>query len=155
MNIYLANEKDTTAILSILNEVTTHLHSKNIMQWEYPWQSVAIETDIKSQYQYIVKDKDNIAAVFSLKPMPDNLWNLDETGLYLYRIAVLPDYQGQKIGQFLCNYVKDYVKENGKRVYLDCWAGNEKLKNFYRAAGFRYLGDFSEEDYFISVFTYA
>ena len=37
-------------------------------------------------------------------------------------------------------------------LYLDCWAGNDKLKNFYLNNGFKHVGDFPEEDYFISVF---
>jgi hypothetical protein len=41
-----------------------------------------------------------------------------------------------------------------KTLYLDCWAGNEKLKEFYFNNGFEYVGDFPEEDYFISVFKF-
>jgi hypothetical protein len=39
-------------------------------------------------------------------------------------------------------------------LYLDCWAGNKKLRNFYSNAGFDFIGDFPEEDYMISVFKY-
>lgn len=52
------------------------------------------------------------------------------------------------------NYVFEISKNNGKAIYLDCWAGNEKLKSFYSNAGFNYCGDLPEEDYKISIFKY-
>jgi hypothetical protein len=40
------------------------------------------------------------------------------------------------------------------KVHIDCWAENEKLKDFYSKNGFEYLGDFAEEDYLISIFKF-
>ncbi|WP_088012228.1 GNAT family N-acetyltransferase [Gottfriedia acidiceleris] len=37
-------------------------------------------------------------------------------------------------------------------IYLDCWAGNDKLKQFYQNYGLKQLGDFPENDYYISIF---
>jgi len=71
---------------------------------------------------------------------------------YLYQIAILPEYQGKGIGKQITTFAQGLAD---LAVYLDCWAGNEKLKKFYTETGFKYLGDFPEEDYFISIFKYS
>ncbi len=65
-----------------------------------------------------------------------------------------PEAQGRGVGEAVCAWVKAYADSRRKSVYLDCWAGNEKLKDFYSKAGFDYLGDYPEEDYQISAFRY-
>ncbi|HEX3047167.1 MAG TPA: GNAT family N-acetyltransferase, partial [Bacillota bacterium] len=74
--------------------------------------------------------------------------------LYLYRIAISPLFQGKNIGLEIIAEVKKRSQALNKPVYLDCWAGNEKLRQFYSNAGFEYMGDFPEETYSISVFKY-
>ncbi|GAA0180924.1 hypothetical protein SH2C18_35360 [Clostridium sediminicola] len=51
---------------------------------------------------------------------------------------------------FKCITVKYYILIQ----YLDCWAGNEKLRTFYLKAGFDFCGDFPEDNYMSSVFKY-
>jgi len=157
MHIGLAEHKDVSFIVKLLNETTQKLLSHKIMQWEYPWDSGLIKDDISYGYQYIVKEDNKIIAVFSLKDMSVNFWTNENNNnqLYLYRIAVAPLVQGKNIGKNICNWVQSVSKQNYKTIYLDCWAGNVKLKNFYQSVGFEYLDDFQEEDYFVSVFKYG
>lgn len=154
MNIKLASIDDQFNILTLLNDVTKKLLSLNIMQWEYPWDIKVVEQDIVNGYQYIVIEDNKIIAAFSLKDMPINYWTNVESNnqMYLYRIAVDPSYQGRNTGINICDWVLNYANQNKKEIYLDCWAGNEKLRTFYEKAGFHYVSDFSEEDYFVSVF---
>ncbi|WP_176167324.1 GNAT family N-acetyltransferase [Mesobacillus jeotgali] len=75
-----------------------------------------------------------------------------ESGNYLYQIAIQPEYQGRGYGALLTSWACKYSRGMGEDLYLNCWAGNEKLKNFYSENGFEYVGDFPEEDYYISIF---
>ncbi|WP_082686941.1 GNAT family N-acetyltransferase [Bacillus sp. FJAT-27445] len=77
---------------------------------------------------------------------------LEEDSLYLSKIAILPTYQGHGIGREIVSFSCSLAETAGKPLYLDYWAGNKKLKNFYTGCGLEYMGDFLEEDYFISVF---
>ena len=97
-----------------------------------------------------------ILGTFSLKDIDDNFdVNFIKTSsVYLYRIAILPEYQRKSIGKEIINYACGYSKNVNKPLYLDCWVGNEKLRSFYLNSGFNFCGDFSEEDYMISVFKY-
>ena len=70
---------------------------------------------------------------------------------YFSRIAILPEYQGNNLGLVLMDFACSFAIEVNKTIYLDCWAGNEKLKGFYLNNGFAYQGNFPEDDYFISI----
>lgn len=153
--IRYAESFDAQSIVNLLDNVTLDLHRKNIMQWEYPWNSEIIKSDIAKKYVYVcVKDK-NIIGTFSIIKTFSQEWLPPETEhLYLYRIAVSPEFQGQNIGEKILDYAFDYAKEEKLPLYLNCWAGNDKLKKFYLKAGLKFFGNFPEEDYMISVFTY-
>ena len=66
------------------------------------------------------------------------------------------DHGSVAYGQFAIEQQKRqlerYAKNNGVTVYFDCWAGNDFLKKFYSENGFEYMGDFPEEDYYVSAF---
>ncbi len=154
--IRLAEKEDLKPIVELLNNVTLNLLRKNINQWTLPWDSYVIGGDIENGNVYIMTSNEYIIGTFSLRNMSSNLSiNISESNnLYLYRIAILPEYQGKDAGCELIDYAVQISRNLGKSLYLDCWAGNEKLKTFYSKAGFNYCGDFPEEDYQISVFKY-
>jgi hypothetical protein len=66
-----------------------------------------------------------------------------------------PEMQGKRLGLPFLEGVKRHVVPDGRGVIiLDCWAGNEKLRDFYRRAGFTFHGVFGEKDYEIAVFLF-
>lgn len=144
-------------IVELLNKVTLNLHEKNVNQWKYPWHSEKIDMDIKNRNTYVITIGKLIVGTFSIKDMDINIaFNISKpNNLYLYRIAILPEYQGRNIGFKIINYTFQISRDSRKTLYLDCWAGNAKLKDFYCKAGFDYCGDFPEAGYMVSVFKYA
>ena len=154
--IRLAEEDDIRIIVELLNKVTLNLHQKNINQWIYPWDFEEINIGIKNKNTYVIAIDKLIVGTFSVKDMDMNavLQISNPNNLYLYRIAILPEYQGKNIGFKVINYAFQISRNLRKTLYLDCWAGNIKLKNFYSKTGFHYCGDYKEEDYMISVFKY-
>ena len=154
--IRLAEKDDISTIVELLNKVTLNLHQKNINQWTYPWDSKEINIDIKNTNIYVITADKLIVGTFSLKEIGINSLPtiIEPNNLYLYRIAILPEYQGKNNGLKVTSFACGISKRLKKIVYLDCWAGNVNLKNFYLKAGFDFCGDFPEEDYMISVFKY-
>jgi len=154
--IRLADKDDIRTIVELLNNVTLCLHQKNINQWTYPWDSEEIVIDIKNRNIYVITIDKLIVGTFSLKDMDTNvvLHISEPNNLYLYRIAILPQYQGKNVGLKVIKYACETSINSRKKLYLDCWSGNDKLKIFYSKAGFDFCGDFPEEDYMISVFKY-
>lgn len=153
--INLANQFNVNSIIELLDKVTLKLHEKGINQWIYPWCSKEIEQDVKNRNVYILTSDNLLVGTFSLKDV-DTSWLpfVKENSMYLYRIAILPEYQGKNTGMHITDYACKLSKNLQKTLYLDCWAGNEKLRDFYSKAGFNFCGDFPENDYFISVFKY-
>lgn len=154
--IRLAEKSDLGQVVEVLNKVTLTLHKKNIQQWRYPWNPEEIAEDIENGNMYVVVMEKNIIGSFSLRHMDTNLviHVREPNNLYLYRIAILPEHQGKNIGNKITDYAIEISKKLGKNLYLDCWAGNVKLRAFYSKAGLTYCGDFPEEDYEISVYKY-
>lgn len=153
MKIRLAKgHHDLEIVVNLLNEVTEMLLKKGIKQWEHPWDATEIEVDINTNRLYVVEVDGEVICSFSIKKI-DQLNSLTiKEGLYLYRIAVLPKLQGKDYGGKIIDFSICLAREKNLSLYLDCWAGNEKLKNFYSCSGLEYLGDYPEEDYMISIF---
>ncbi|WP_369436003.1 GNAT family N-acetyltransferase [Lysinibacillus fusiformis] len=156
MEIRLAKIDDFSQVVYILNEVTLNLQQKGIQQWEYPWDDNKIINQLKNNYLYVLLVEEEMLGTFCIYDIDNiNEFSLDEKGKYLSQIAILPKFQGKNIGSAITEFACFFVKELDKTLYLDCWAGNEKLKQFYSRNGFKYLGDFPEESYFVSIFKYS
>ncbi|CAG9610609.1 GNAT family N-acetyltransferase [Pseudoneobacillus rhizosphaerae] len=156
MQIRLAKMNDLQKILSILNEATLDLQQKGIDQWDYPWNKNKIVNQIKNNSSYVLLDDDKIIGTFCITDIDHiNEFSVNVGSNYLSQIAILPMFQGRKFGSEITNFSCSFAKEQNKTLYLDCWAGNEKLKEFYLRNGLKYIGDFPEGDYFISIFKYT
>lgn len=126
--IKLAEKDKAVAIVDLLNKVTLNLHRKGINQWTYPWDSKEIEMDIKSGRTNIIIVDDSIAGTFSLKVIEDNSWFsfIKSNSIYLYRIAILPAYQGKNLGIEIINYACK-IARNSKKHYT--WIVGPAIKN--------------------------
>lgn len=82
----------------------------------------------------------------NLQHMPEPLWNL--------RALMLdPEEQGKGLGLHFLEGVRRLVIPTAGSILLGCWAGNAKLRDFYRRAGYTFLGVFPENDYEIAAFS--
>jgi len=155
MNIRLARLEDLQQITDVLNRVTLDLQQKNIYQWAYPWDSSEIEHAIKKQEGYVLLLDEKITGTFFISDIHSlSELSIEPGSKYLSKVAILPEFQGKSLGSKIIDFACSLAKNSRKTLYLDCWAGNEKLKAFYCNNGLEYRGDFPEEDYLISIFKY-
>ena len=152
IEIRKAVTEDIDALLDILNAATQKLLAKNIPQWEYPWDKSEVLEYIEQQEFYIAQSNGKPCGCFGIKEFQNNFVPSDKNSMYFYHLAVHPDYNGKGIGNKICGWVHQYAKTNGVTIYFDCWAGNDKLRQFYTAAGFEFIGEFPEDDYFVAAF---
>ncbi|MFC9539862.1 GNAT family N-acetyltransferase [Lysinibacillus sp. NPDC056959] len=156
MEIRLAEIGDLSQLMYILNEATLNLQQKGISQWEYPWDNNKIINQLKNNFLYVLILEEEIIGTFCIYDIENiNELLLDDKSKYLSQIAILPKFQGKNIGSAITKFACFLAKGLDKTLYLDCWAGNEKLKQFYSRNGLEYMGDFPEEDYFVSIFKYS
>lgn len=155
MKIRPSKTEDLKQIINLLNEVTLHLIEKGIRQWDYPWDEGQIAAQINHHSSYVLLINDEIIGVFCLSEIDYfNDLPVDAKSIYLSQIAILPEFQGGNLGSAILDFAYSYAEKLNKTLYLDCWAGNEKLKDFYTRNGLESIGDFPEDDYFISIFQY-
>jgi ribosomal protein S18 acetylase RimI-like enzyme len=156
VQIRSAREEDLQTVLSLLNEVTLDLYQKGIYQWDYPWEEKRVLSQINNQHLYVLLTEGHqIAGTFCVSEIHKiNDLPVEANSKYLSQIAVSPKLQGMKFGSKIIQFACSLAEETDKTLYLDCWAGNDKLKAFYTSNGLTYTGDFPEEDYRISIFKY-
>lgn len=152
ISIRKATTEDYGAVLNILEMATLKLLAKDVHQWEYPWDENELQKQIEQGEFYIAFADEQPAGCFGLRKFENNTFTDDNRGLYFYHLAVHPAYSGSGLGKEICKWVQDFAKAENANIYFDCWAGNDFLKKFYTEAGFEYMGDFPEEDYFVSAF---
>jgi GNAT superfamily N-acetyltransferase len=148
MEIRSAEIEDVSEILSVLNAASLSLHQKGVNQWNYPWNEKQLLEQVG--FLYVASVDGKIIGTFGIKDVGQ--WHIEGAVKYLYQLALHPDYQGKGYGADIVSRACQKARGFGQELYLDCWAGNEKLKSFYSENGFEYIGDFPVEDYYISIF---
>ena len=149
--IVLANESNAYEIYYILSKAKEKLNKKGIEQWKEGWDINDIKKKCKLGLFYVFYDKGNIIGCYSIEKNANIEWieNKEKEYTYLSLLCLHPDYQGKGLGKVL---LQSAFENSTKIIYLDCWAGNNKLKTFYESNGFKYIKDTKENDYFISIF---
>jgi GNAT superfamily N-acetyltransferase len=71
-----------------------------------------------------------------------HMWDsFPNTGLYIEAFATRRSPEGRGLGRRLLQWAEDYAKQNGKSVlWLDCWADNPDLCDYYERAGYEPRG---------------
>jgi RimJ/RimL family protein N-acetyltransferase len=153
MIIRQADIKEIDVVLKILNETTIDLISKGINQWSFPWELEMVSNELSSNQCFFMEVGDVICAVFFIKDIDSlNGEAVVSSSKYLSKIAISPEFQGMGYGSEILTFAISFCQKQNRALYLDCWAGNEKLKAFYSNNGMEYMGDYPEESYFVSVF---
>lgn len=63
----------------------------------------------------------------------------DNRRLYLHHMAVLPEYQNQRIGQAMLNYALEYGKSLGLQIKLEVNEHNPSAIHLYEKYGFKFI----------------
>ena len=149
--IVLANEFNAYEIYYVLSKAKEKLNKNGIEQWKEGWDINDLKKKCKLGLFYVLYDKGNIIGCYCIEKNANLEWieDKDKEFTYLSSLCLLPDYQGKGLGKVL---IQTAIENSTKNIYLDCWAGNSKLKEFYENNGFKYIKDIKENDYFISIF---
>ncbi len=149
INIIRAEKNRINEILNIYNTVTKELLAKEIYQWEYPWKIEVIEELIKNIYT--IYEKNILIGSFVVKRIDNDIYCMKSGDYYIEKIAILPEYQGGGKIVNIMEFIYDLKAKTSYDYYLDCWSGNDRLKEIYNKFGI-YMGEYNEEDYYISIF---
>lgn len=143
-----ATTRDIDAILDITRACAKHMISQNILQWNahYPSRD-AFENDVDRQELYVLEIDNTIVSCIVISTLMDNEYipihwlTPNSNNMYIHRLAVQPDHQGQGFAKQMMTYAEDYSKKNNYRsVRLDTFSQNKKNQNMYKSRGYKKLG---------------
>ncbi|MGB3775061.1 MAG: GNAT family N-acetyltransferase [Leeuwenhoekiella sp.] len=135
-------------ILKLTRACANKMIAENIYQWneDYPSRE-AFEKDIERGELYIYTQGKKILGTIVISTFKDAVYEqvewvtpADARCIYIHRLAVHPDCQGQGIGQDLMNHAETIAKENDyDSVRLDTFSKNKGNNTFYQKRGYQRL----------------
>jgi len=110
---------------------------------------IALEKDIENGLHYkIVRDND-ILCIFSIQHNDPFIWrDRDQNdAIYLHRIVVNPYFKGQRLFKKVLNWAKHFARQRSlKFIRMDTWADNEKIIDYYKSFGFKFIEYYKTTD---------
>ena len=142
-----ATQKDIDSIIEITKACAADMVSKDIYQWNeyYPNKAVFIR-DVKRHELYVIEIKNIIVGCVTISDFMDKeyepiFWlTPNEKNIYIHRLAVHPEYQGQGYAQQLMTFSENFSRENNfNSVRLDTFSQNHRNQKFYELRGYKKL----------------
>lgn len=150
MDIQNSNLTDCSSIFELYDFATIYMQSKNQVAWpEFDRDLILNEIYQRRQWKLLIDGR--IACIWATALSDPLIWGLEETtpSLYLHRIAIHPDFRGQRLVQQVVAWADDYCRKYSLRyVRMDTVGFNEPLIAHYKKMGFDFLGanDLKETD---------
>ena len=155
-SVRLAVEADVPAVMNLVEEARQWALQKGHRQTADACDANELRAEIERGELYVCEDPD-IMASFSLrghKPASLSRYELipdvpayTQNSLSLGRLVVTREDLGRRIGYCVLDKACEVAHGLGKSLlYLDCWAGNTKLRTYYICAGFTLLGILQRKD---------
>ena len=92
-----------------------------------------------SENEYNKIDKNDIITIYEEKLIAYGIIKRLENDIYLYRLAVHPDYRRKGYATKIMNYVKEKIGKN-KKIELKVVENNKSAVMFYKRNGFNVIG---------------
>ena len=140
---------DIGNILEITKACAASMIAKNIFQWNefYPNKTPFIN-DANRGELYVLEIDDKILGCITISTFMDEeyipvTWlTTNENNIYIHRLAVHPNQQGQGYAQKLMQFAENYAQKNKfQSVRLDTFSQNKRNQKFYELRGYKKLGN--------------
>lgn len=114
--------------------------SNNLMQYiqeSFSLDKLTEEVSNADSSFYFATLDDEVIGYLKLNTGNAQTVEMDKSALEIERIYILSEYQGQKVGQFLCNKVIEIAEQTSSSfVWLGVWEKNLTAMGFYKKNGF-------------------
>jgi ribosomal protein S18 acetylase RimI-like enzyme len=147
--IRLATIKDIDSILEVTRACAKYMVSQDIFQWNehYPSKEAFIH-DVNRRELYVKLIDNEIIGCIVISTHKDEVYNpiewlnKNENSVYIHRLAVHPNRQGQGIAQELMDFAESISTDNGyDSIRLDTFSQNPRNQRFYEIRGYKRLGN--------------
>jgi ribosomal protein S18 acetylase RimI-like enzyme len=136
-------------ILKLTRACTCEMIKMGIFQWNEEYPSLkAFEIDISRKELFVLELQDMIIGCIAITPLMDEEYisvewlTPNENNIYIHRLAIDPEYQGEGYARKLMTFAENYARENKYiSVRLDTFSQNNRNQTFYEKRGYQKLGD--------------
>ena len=145
--IVKASIVDLEQLYTITKSCAKDMIKNDIFQWNenYPSKEVLLK-DIELQQIWKLEENKVIIAIIVLTEIEDKEYNKvkwltkNYKNLYIHRLAVDPNFQGQGYAQKLMAFAENYASENKyKSIRLDTFSKNIRNQKFYEKRNYKKL----------------
>jgi GNAT superfamily N-acetyltransferase len=143
MQIIQSSIDDKQTIFALYDAAIAHQKQVSNLHW-LPFDEALVEREIEEGRQWKILLDGRVAGVFVVAYNDPDIWGEKdaEPSVYLHRIVTHPDFRGRNLVLAITEWAKEHGKALGRKfLRLDTWAENLKLRELYRRAGYRFLGD--------------
>jgi protein-tyrosine phosphatase len=140
---------ETDQLIAIHEDAARWLWSRGIRQWEpgaFPRDRLI--ACIERGEAHLVRLDGEQVGMAIVQEADEYTWGArPDDALYLHGLRVLRAYAGRGVGRAILRWAEEQVMSRG-RIFLrlDCMADNIKLRAYYEDAGFRHVGEQTDED---------
>ncbi|PPJ49837.1 hypothetical protein CBER1_03298 [Cercospora berteroae] len=158
--------EDAQAVVDLSADVQNALTASGSLQQIGPLVLQDVKKAIATGHCYAIKNDARLVGCAFAKPMtpsviaeeyeaqPLNISHHVHPWLYMHSIMLRPDLQGRGLGRVLVDGAVQCIELKHARgtIFLDCCAGNDKLKAFYKRGGFEFVQNLAQQDYEVALF---
>jgi ribosomal protein S18 acetylase RimI-like enzyme len=135
--------------MDITRACAQHMILNGIYQWNeaYP-NPAAFKNDISRNELFVYEESSKILGCISISTHMDEEYvpvkwlSPNQKNLYIHRLAVHPDCQGQGYAQKLMSFAEEEAKTKGYiSIRLDTFSQNFRNQKFYELRGYKRLGN--------------
>jgi GNAT superfamily N-acetyltransferase len=140
-----AGAADLLEVMALLDERTRWLRERGSDQWNTGRNfETGIIDSISRRNAWLLRDDGASLATLTLTSDGDaDFWTpgeLREPALYLGKMASAVRRSGEGLGSLMLSWAQDWTARSGfDSLRWDVWRTNERLQNYYRSVGGRYV----------------
>jgi len=147
--IRIATASDIDDLLILTKACANQMISNGIYQWNehYPSKEAFIK-DVQRKELYVLDVSEKIIGCIVISTFMDHEYipvkwlTPNKSNIYIHRVAVHPDNQGQGYAQKLMTFAENYAIENNyASIRLDTFSQNKRNQKFYELRGYKRLGN--------------
>lgn len=169
LSIRLATPQDIPGIISLSHSVQTALTATGSLQNIGPLSHDNLSSAVGEQCCYVATYVDNsneILGCAMIRPISSSclpethefrIASFPQPRRYLHSFMFAPEVQGNGYGSVMFGAIVEMLAVGGAEgtVFLDCWAGNEKLRSFWEGCGCSFVGVVPEHSWEVAVFVWV
>jgi ribosomal protein S18 acetylase RimI-like enzyme len=150
------SKSELEAVRALRVQAARWLWDRGIHQWNPEgFTDEDTRDDFECHRLYGLWDGEALVGSFRLQDGDPVIWPEAVPGeaLYLHCLVVARDRAGEGLGERLLGEAMAIVAAEKRRfLRLDCWAGNDTLRRYYKSSGFLPRGEITEAEWQVARF---